>query len=88
LHLFDVAIKGGEKFKESNFIKSGENFTIFDTEFCKFGIGICHDVRFPEYSMILTREFGAEFLVFVSGFGAKSGPDHWDILRRARALDN
>jgi len=48
--LFDISIKGGITFKESDFLIAGNKFTVFDTEYCKFGIGICYDVRFPDYA--------------------------------------
>ena len=88
VHLFDISIENGITFKESDFLIAGDKFTTFDTEFCKFGIGICYDVRFPDYAQILAREFNVDFLVYPSAFNTVTGPLHWDILRKARALDN
>lgn len=87
-HLFDIDIPGKFKFKESEYLKAGTSFALFDTEYCKFGIGICYDVRFPDFSQILARDMGAEFLLFPACFNTTTGPLHWDILRKGRALDN
>lgn len=88
VHLFDIDIPGRATFKESEFLKPGSDFTVFDTEYCKFGIGICYDVRFPDFSQVLCRDHGADFLVFPAAFTKPTGELHWDILRRGRALDN
>jgi omega-amidase len=88
VHLFDISIKGGITFKESDFLVSGESFTTFETDFAKFGIGICYDVRFPDYAQILAREYKVDCLVYPSAFNTVTGPLHWDILRKGRALDN
>lgn len=88
VHLFDIDIPGRATFKESEFLKPGTSFAVFDTEYCKFGIGICYDVRFPDLSQILCREMGAEVLVFPAAFTKPTGEMHWDILRKGRAVDN
>ena len=87
-HLFDVDIPGKVSIKESKFYFPGDNYAIFETEFCRFGIGIWYDVRFPDFSQVLCRDLGAEFLVFPSVFTVPTGELHWDILRKIRALDN
>lgn len=88
VHLFDIDIPGRATFKESEFLKPGTSFALFDTEYCKFGLGICYDVRFPDFSNILCREMGADFLIFPAAFTKPTGEMHWDILRKGRALDN
>lgn len=88
MHLFDIDIPGRATFKESEFLKPGSSFACFDTEYCKFGLGICYDVRFPDLSQVLCREMGAEFLVFPSAFTKHTGGLHWDILSKGRAVDN
>ena len=88
VHLFDIDIPGKATFKESDFLKEGTHFSLFDTEYCRFGIGICYDVRFPDFSQVLCRDMGADFLVFPAAFSKHTGTLHWDILRRGRALDN
>ena len=87
-HLFDIDIPGKAAFKESEYLRPGTSFGVFDTEYCKFGIGIWYDARFPDLSHILCRDMGVEFLVFPAAFTKATGQMHWDILRKARALDN
>lgn len=54
LHMFDVSISTGITFYESEYVKPGPpQFTIFETEYCKIGIGICYDMRIPEYALML-----------------------------------
>ena len=87
-HLFDIDIPGKATFKESEFLRPGTNYAIFNTEHCKFGLGIWYDIRFPDFSQILCRKLGAELLVFPAAFTKHTGSLHWDILRKGRALDN
>lgn len=72
---------------ESEHVKHGPpQFTIFDTEYCKIGIGICYDIRFPEYALMLNR-LGAKVICYPADFSMRTGDLHWDLLRRARAVD-
>lgn len=86
-HLFDVDVKGGIRFMESDIFKPGEEVTIVTTEFCDVGIGICYDVRFPELFRNMTLK-GAKLIVLPASFNMTTGPAHWDLTMRARALDN
>jgi predicted amidohydrolase len=86
-HLFDIDIKGGIRFKESETLTQGEQVTIIDTEYCKIGIAICYDVRFPEMFRKMTLS-GAKLIVLPAAFNMTTGPVHWDLTMRARALDN
>lgn len=54
----------------------------------RVGVGICYDVRFPELAMTMTRKGGAHLLVFPGAFNMTTGPAHWELLARSRALDN
>lgn len=87
IHLFDIDIPGKITFKESEVLSRGEKITVVDTEFGKIGIGICYDVRFPEIFQIMEKE-GAKFVVIPGAFNMTTGPAHWELLMRSRALDN
>ena len=87
MHLFDISIPGGITFKESDTLTAGKSFTTFDTEYGRIGVGICYDLRFPEQSAIM-REKGCKMLIFPGAFNMTTGPAHWELLLRARALDN
>ena len=88
MHLFDLEIPGKVKFHENEVFSKGSDFCIFETEYCKFGVGVCYDVRFPDYAQLLCREKGAEFLVYPAAYPIHTGTLHWDVLRKIRALDN
>lgn len=87
-HLFDIDIPGKIKFKESEVLSPGNQLTMVDLpEYGKIGLAICYDVRFPEAAMIAARK-GAFLLVFPGAFNLTTGPLHWTLLARARAVDN
>jgi omega-amidase len=86
--LFDVNIPGGVTFFESDFCEPGPpQFSIFKTEFANFGIGICYDIRFPEYAHLLASKYGADILAYPANFAMRTGDLHWDLLTRSRAVD-
>jgi omega-amidase len=87
MHLFDIDIPGGITFKESDTLTAGNSFTCFDSEYGKIGVGICYDLRFPEQSMVM-RDMGCKMFIFPGAFNMTTGPAHWELLLRARALDN
>lgn len=87
MHLFDIDVKDKITFKESDVLTAGDKFTLADTEFGKIGIGICYDVRFVELARIMV-ENGAMILFYPGAFNMTTGPAHWELLFRARALDN
>ncbi len=87
MHLFDIDVKGKIYFKESDTLSAGNEFTVIETELATLGIGICYDIRFVELSRIMTLN-GAQILVFPGAFNLTTGPAHWEILFRSRALDN
>ena len=88
IHLFDVRIGStGEKYTESETIVSGEDITVIDTPFGKLGIAICYDLRFPEVFRKML-DMGAQLFVIPSAFTAITGKAHWEVLCRARAIEN
>ncbi len=87
MHLFDINVSGGQYFKESDTLTAGNEITIFHTEFGKIGICICYDIRFTELSRIMALE-GANIIIVPGAFNMTTGPAHWEILFRTRALDN
>lgn len=87
MHLFDIDVKDRITFKESDVLTAGDEFTTADTEFGKIGIGICYDIRFPELARVMV-ENGALILFYPGAFNMTTGPAHWQLLFRSRALDN
>lgn len=87
VHLFDIDVEGGIRFMESDTLTPGDKTTVIDTEYCKIGVAICYDVRFPELSRNMALE-GASLIVLPAAFNMTTGPAHWDLTMRARALDN
>ncbi|MBP1920721.1 carbon-nitrogen hydrolase family protein [Youngiibacter multivorans] len=87
VHLFDVNIEGGVRFMESETFSPGTTFGVFDTEFGKIGMGICFDIRFSE-EWLKMEEMGAIMCVVPAAFNMTTGPAHWELTFRGRALDN
>lgn len=89
MHLFDIDVPDKIYFKESDTLTAGNKVTVIDTKskIGKIGIGICYDIRFPELSRLMVLE-GAEILIFPGAFNLTTGPAHWEMLFKTRALDN
>ena len=87
VHLFDIAVDGGQHFRESDTLSPGSGVTVFDTPFGRCGLMICYDIRFPEYALQIAQA-GAEVIVVPASFNQTTGPAHWELLFRARAMDN
>ncbi|KAF9475311.1 carbon-nitrogen hydrolase [Pholiota conissans] len=87
VHLFDIDIPGKIKFKESETLTGGNTLNSFSTGFAKIGLGICYDIRFPEMAMIAARQ-GCDMLIYPGAFNLTTGPLHWELLQRSRAVDN
>ena len=88
IHLFDVTIEASnESYTESETITAGDNIVVVDTPFGRLGLGICYDLRFPELFRQLVL-LGAEIIVLPSAFTAITGKAHWEVLLRARAIEN
>lgn len=87
IHLFDIDVEGGAKFKESDTLTAGEDLTTFQVEDMKFGLIVCYDIRFPDLSMNLALK-GVDAIIVPAAFNMTTGPAHWHLSARARALDN
>ena len=88
VHLFDIDIPNGIKFKESDSLSPGSKVTTVTTPYGNIGIGICYDMRFPELAMIGARRDKIFAMIYPGAFNLVTGPLHWHLLGRARAVDN
>ncbi|MBS7528054.1 carbon-nitrogen hydrolase family protein [Fusibacter paucivorans] len=86
MHLFDIDIQNGQYFMESETLTPGNDVTVVDTEFGKIGVALCYDVRFPELARLMTEQ-GAKLLIYPAAFNMTTGPMHWELLLRSRAVD-
>lgn len=86
-HLFDIDVEGGQSFHESDTLSAGKECVVFDTEFCRMGIMICFDGRFPELARLMVNR-GAKVILCPAAFNRTTGPAHWDLMYQSRALDN
>jgi predicted amidohydrolase len=89
IHLFDVDLReaGGGHYAESAAIAPGKEIVLADTPFGPLGLSICYDLRFPELYRDLAAR-GARWLAIPSAFTPHTGKDHWEVLLRARAIEN
>jgi len=87
MHLFDIDVQGGQHFCESDTFSAGDSVTVFDSEFGKMGLCICFDIRFPELSRLMALD-GAQVLFCPASFNMTTGPAHWELMFRARAVEN
>ncbi|KAI8372848.1 carbon-nitrogen hydrolase [Radiomyces spectabilis] len=87
VHLFDIDVPGKITFKESETLTGGNHLTHVTTKYGKIGVGICYDIRFPEMAMIAARK-GCMAMIYPGAFNTTTGPMHWELLQRARAVDN
>ncbi|MBA2757251.1 MAG: carbon-nitrogen hydrolase family protein [Chloroflexi bacterium] len=87
IHLFDVAVDAGPVDTESARVAAGGRPVCFDIEGTRVGLTICYDLRFPELYRSLALA-GAEVLTVPANFTERTGRDHWEVLLRARAIEN
>lgn len=87
IHLFDVNLANGEKHYESERIEPGNEIVVAEVDGLKIGLTICYDLRFPELYRLLALR-GAQIIMVPSGFTLHTGRDHWEVLLRARAIEN
>jgi len=87
MHLFDIDIPGRMTFRESATLSAGSSLATFATPWGVVGLGICYDLRFP-YLALLLRQAGARLLIMPGAFNMTTGPAHWELLLRARAVES
>nr|GLL17245.1 omega-amidase, chloroplastic-like isoform X4 [Ipomoea trifida] len=87
IHLFDIDIPGKITFMESKTLTAGQTPTVVDTEVGRIGIGICYDIRFQELATLYAAR-GVHLICYPGAFNMTTGPLHWELLQRARAVDN
>ncbi|MCI0446297.1 carbon-nitrogen hydrolase family protein [bacterium] len=87
IHLFDIDMEGRAVFQESKLVKAGKEIVTTETEFGVVGLTVCYDLRFPELYRCLVLE-GARIIFVPSAFTEFTGKDHWEVLLRARAIEN
>jgi predicted amidohydrolase len=86
LHLFDVSLRNGEWYRESDTVRPGGRAVVAPTPWGLLGLTICYDLRFPELYRVLA-EAGASFVTVPSAFTRQTGGAHWHVLLRARAIE-
>ena len=86
-HLFDIDVKGGQYFKESDTLSPGDHIGCFDTEFGRIGLCICYDFRFPETARLMAQD-GAKIILVPAAFNMTTGPAHWELMFRGRAVES
>lgn len=87
IHLFDVDVERGPADTESARVTAGERIVTAEVEGTTMGLSICYDLRFPELYRALALA-GAEILTVPANFTERTGRDHWEVLLRARAIEN
>ncbi|MFY1636950.1 carbon-nitrogen hydrolase family protein [Solwaraspora sp. WMMB335] len=88
IHLYDAEIPGRVSYHESRNVAPGDDVVVVDCEGVRVGLSICYDLRFPELYRRLAVDGGAQVLVVPAAFMLHTGRDHWEVLLRARAIEN
>jgi len=86
IHMFDVDV-GGVSYRESELEQAGDRIELGDADEAMVGLTVCYDLRFPELYRILAVR-GARVITVPSAFTERTGRDHWEVLIRARAIEN
>lgn len=87
IHLFDVKLESGEEYHESSCFEPGEDVVVADTPWGRLGMAVCYDLRFPELFRRML-DLGVEIFSVPSAFTEVTGKAHWEVLVRARAIEN
>lgn len=86
IHLFDVDLPSGEKYRESNTVAPGDKMVTADLPWGRLGLTICYDLRFPHIYRALAKA-GSSFITVPAAFTKTTGEAHWHVLLRARAIE-
>ncbi|MEM7294663.1 MAG: carbon-nitrogen hydrolase family protein [Pseudomonadota bacterium] len=86
LHMFDIQLKNGEFYRESESFNAGDKAVVVDSPWCRIGLSICYDLRFAALYRALAQA-GAKVLTIPAAFTQTTGQAHWHILVRARAIE-
>ncbi len=87
MHLFDVDLPTGERWRESASYEAGERAVVAQTPLGRLGLSICYDLRFPALYQVQSAA-GATILAIPAAFTVPTGSAHWHVLMRARAIEN
>lgn len=87
IHMFDVDLPNGDKYRESDSNQPGDKIVTVEAGGAKLGLSICYDVRFPHLYRHMAKQ-GAQILMIPAAFTVPTGQAHWEILLRARAIEN
>jgi deaminated glutathione amidase len=87
IHLFDVEVGDGQTYRESAAVAPGTEVVVAEAPFGKVGLSVCYDLRFPELYRAQSAA-GAVLLTVPAAFTLATGKDHWEVLLRARAIEN
>eukprot|EP00429_Kryptoperidinium_foliaceum_P050182 CAMPEP_0176126454 /NCGR_PEP_ID=MMETSP0120_2-20121206/63825_1 /TAXON_ID=160619 /ORGANISM="Kryptoperidinium foliaceum, Strain CCMP 1326" /LENGTH=350 /DNA_ID=CAMNT_0017461383 /DNA_START=66 /DNA_END=1115 /DNA_ORIENTATION=- len=88
VHLFDIDVPGGITFFESETLSAGQTVSHFKSPFGEIGVGVCYDIRFAEYAMLLRQKYNCNIIIYPGAFNMTTGPAHWMMLQQGRAIDN
>jgi len=87
IHLFDVDLPNGESWRESAVYRPGDRAVVAELPWLKLGVSICYDIRFPHLYRAQAHA-GAAALTAPAAFTRQTGEAHWNVLQRARAIEN
>ncbi|MFC7377425.1 carbon-nitrogen hydrolase family protein [Brevundimonas sp. GCM10030266] len=87
LHVYDVDLPTGERWRESASVRPGDGAVVAETPWGGLGLTICYDVRFPQLHRALAKA-GAKMIAVPAAFTVPTGEAHWEILLRARAIES
>ncbi len=87
MHMFDVDLPNGDKYRESDSNKAGDKIVMGEADGLKIGLSVCYDVRFPHLYRRLAKD-GAQIITIPAAFTVPTGQAHWEVLLRARAIES